>query len=181
MRTQRIPFAFQRESALEQASQTQRSAAANTPAWGHVFVVAAWLGLVTGLVEGAGLLLFQRINWARWGAVSHVSAEILWISAVVDVAFFSLIALIVALAGRYVRPLPVLRAIVFVLTVLAVHDWLALTERLSRISCWLLAVGVAAAIGRWFAVHSDTALRFWRKTLPAAVAAIFVLAVAIHA
>ena len=144
-------------------------------------MVAAWLGLVTGLVEGAGLLLFQRINWARWGAVSHVSAEILWISAVVDVAFFSLIALIIALAGRYVRPLPVLRAIVFVLTVLAAHDWLALTERLSRISCWLLAVGVAAAIGRWFAVHSDTALRFWRKTLPAAVAAIFVLAVAIHA
>ncbi len=29
--------------------------------------LALWFGIVTGLVEGAGLLLFQRINWAPWG------------------------------------------------------------------------------------------------------------------
>ena len=30
-----------------------------------------------GFVEGLGLLLFQRINWARWGPMMHVSSEIL--------------------------------------------------------------------------------------------------------
>jgi hypothetical protein len=37
-----------------------------------ILMLAAWFGLVAGLVEGAGLLLFQRINWGNWG---HTAAQ----------------------------------------------------------------------------------------------------------
>ncbi len=49
---------------------------------GSVLLFPVWFGIVAGLTEGTGLLLFQRINWARWGQTLNVSEQIIWISPV---------------------------------------------------------------------------------------------------
>jgi arylsulfatase A-like enzyme len=125
-------------------------------------LAALWFGVVAGLVEGLGLLAFQRINWARWGPMMHVSWEILWISPLVDCAFFLVVAGLLSLILRLAPRVRALTVIVFVLTYLTVYDWLTLTARLQRLACILLAVGVAAAFSRWLANHEGRALRFWR-------------------
>ena len=80
--------------------------------WPLLSVGVGW-GIATGLVEAAGLLLFQRLNWARWGPMMHVSKEIFWISPVVDATLFLLVALICGLAARFVARFPAVRVVVF--------------------------------------------------------------------
>jgi arylsulfatase A-like enzyme len=137
---------------------------------GRLLVVAIWFGTVTGTVEGAGLLVFQRLNSGSWGAMMHVSGEILWISPLVDVCFFVTLALLVSLPAQIGIRFPAIRTMVFLLTFLAVYDWLTLTDRLRHSSCLILALGVSVAFNRWFGKRRDKALRFWTRTAPWAAA-----------
>lgn len=137
-------------------------------AW-SLLLIALWFGIVTGIVEGAGLVLFQRINWARWGPMTHVSVEILWVSPVVDVILFSCLTLAISLISRW-RRTNALRVLVFLFTFLALFDWLTLTDRLRPIACVLLALGIAVSLGRWLRPREAAALRFWRRTAPWATA-----------
>lgn len=131
-----------------------------------LIAVAAWFGLFAGILEGIGLLLFQRINWRRWGAMGHVSNEIIWISPVVEMIFFVAATLLIALLARVYRRLPAMRVVVFLLAFLSVYDWLTLTERLYHSSCLLLALGVAVIFTRWFGAHHGQVVQFWRRSLP---------------
>ena len=131
-----------------------------------LLVLGVWFGLLAGFVEGIGLLIFQRINWARWGATMHVSEEILWIAPLVDLIFFLLVALAVGLLTRISARLPAMRIVVFVLTFLACYDWLTLTGRLYRLACILLAMGIAVALVRWFGPCERDVLSLWKKTAP---------------
>ena len=58
-------------------NQTDKSSPALEWSRGWLLLPAAlgW-GIAAGLIEAAGLLIFQRLNWARWGPVMHVSKEI---------------------------------------------------------------------------------------------------------
>lgn len=142
--------------------------------------VGVWFGIFTGLTEGFGLLIFQRINWRQWGRIIHVSKEILWISPMVDLLFFLIIALAVWLVSCLWQSLPAIRVLVFLLTFLTVYDWLTLTNRLYHRACWLLAVGVAVAFARWLTKNELVALRFWRKTAAGAVAILLLVLAAIQ-
>src|SRR4029077_4995587 len=142
--------------------------------------LAIWFGIFKGLIEGLGLLIFQRINWRQWGRIIHVSKEIVWISPVVDVLFFVMVALVVSLVSRLWPRLPVVRVLAFMLTFLTVYDWLTLTNRLYHRACWLLALGVAVAFTRWLAKHELVALRFWRNTAPWMVGLFFIFLLAIQ-
>lgn len=142
---------------------------------GALLLMAGWFGIVAGMVEGAGLLVFQRINWARWGPTLHVSGPIVWISAVVDVLLFSFVALLIGLAGRFIPRLPTAAVVVFLLSTLTVYDWLALTARLYPVSCLLLALGIAAVITRWFRRHESVGQHFFRRATPG-LAAVLLLA-----
>src|SRR6185437_8390436 len=62
--------------------------------------ISIWFGVVAGVGEGVGLLLFQRINWRQWARVMHVSKEILWISPLVDLCLFLLVGFAVAIVAR---------------------------------------------------------------------------------
>ena len=55
-----------------------------------LLIVGLGSGILAGLIEGVGLLFFQRLNWARWGPMIHVSGEIVWISPIVCVTLFCL-------------------------------------------------------------------------------------------
>ena len=110
----------------------------------------------------------------------HVSREILWISPLVDLIFFSLISAIIWTLSRIVPRIPVIRLQLFVLSFLAMYDWLTLTGRLYHRACLLLAFGAAVAFTRWFGRHEHRAVRFFRKTTPWAVAAVALAFVAIQ-
>ena len=134
------------------------------------FVIAMWFGIVAGLMEGAGLLLFQRINWIQWGRLMHVSKEVLWISPLVDLFFFLIVTLLVWLISRFSQRIPAIRLLIFVLTFLTIYDWLTLTNRLYHRACLILALGVAVALTRWIAKKEFASVAFWKKSIPWLVA-----------
>jgi arylsulfatase A-like enzyme len=145
-----------------------------------LFLTASWLALLTGLLEGAGLLAFQRINWAQWARVLHVSREILWVSPLVDLFFFLLIACSVALVSRAMPRIPGLRVLVFILTFLTAYDWLLVTGRLYKRACLLLALGIAVAFTRWLKKNEEAVVRFWARSLPALLGVFLVLVIGIE-
>ncbi len=130
-----------------------------------------WFGVLAGLVEGPGLLLFQSVNWARWGPTLHASREIIWISVLMDVVLFSVTAAVVCGICRWLCPQATLRAVVFALTVLTIYDWLTVTGRLYRGSSLLFALGVSAAFSAWTQGRPEITRRFWKRSLPWAIAA----------
>ena len=131
-----------------------------------LLLVGMWIGVATGLIEGVGLILFQRINWERWGPMIHVSAPILWISPLVDVLLFSAVALLIGIPALFLPRFPAMRIAVVVLVAFAAFDWLTLTGRLTQRSCLLLGLGAGVAFGRWFGKREPVALQFWKRTLP---------------
>jgi arylsulfatase A-like enzyme len=143
---------------------------------GSLLILGLGAGILAGFVEGAGLMIFQRINWERWGPMMHVSWEIIWISPIVDTILFLSLALVCSLISRVAR-LRVMRALVFLLTFLSVYDWLTLTSRLYLRACLLLALGVAVAVTRWCGKREGAFLQFWKSNTPWLVAA-WVLALA---
>ncbi len=143
-------------------------------------VIALGSGIAAGLIEGAGLLLFQRINWARWGPMMHVSPEIIWISPIVDAILFLTVALICYVAARVAPRLPAMQALIFLLTFLTMYDWLTLTSRLYHRACLLLALGVAVAFTRWCGKKENSFLQFWKESTPWIVAAWMLTFVAIQ-
>lgn len=144
-------------------------------------LIAAWFGIVAGLVEALGLLLFQRLNWASWGPMLHVSAPIIWISPAVDVVLFSLLALSVVLVAQITPRVRTGKAIVFLLTFATIYDWANLTGRLYHSSSLLLALGIAIVVTRWIANRQAVALFYWRKSLPMLIVLLLALGIGIKA
>jgi arylsulfatase A-like enzyme len=145
-----------------------------------VVALAAWCGIFTGILEGLGLLLFERVNWQRWGPMLHVSADILWISPVVDLALFLSSALLILLASRLSSRVRAPQAVVFFLTFLAIYDWLTLANRLLPLACLLLSLGASVAILRRFQNHQSRLLRLSKATLPGLIAVWFLMFAAIR-
>jgi arylsulfatase A-like enzyme len=142
--------------------------------------IAIWFGLLAGLGEGLGLLLFQRINWVQWARVIHVSRQILWISPCVSVVLFLAIGLIASASAQFFARLPIRRYLVFALAFLTVYDWLLTTRRLHRTACLLLALGLAVTFARWLKSHEASAVLFWRRSVLPFLAAVAVLAFALE-
>ena len=77
-----------------------------------VFLFAASLGLLTGLVEGALRLSLQRLGWLNWSAASvPVRAPILWVAPLVDLFLFLTVALALMAAARLISAIPLQRAV----------------------------------------------------------------------
>jgi arylsulfatase A-like enzyme len=146
--------------------RTNPSTRESSPFWA-LALLALWSGIIVGLIEGIGFLVFQRINWARWGPMVHVSLPIIWISPIVDVSFFLLLSIVVWLLSRASERIPGERAAIFLFSFLAVYDWLTLTARLYHFACVLLALGAAVASTRWLSARQESAIRHCRKTFPA--------------
>jgi arylsulfatase A-like enzyme len=142
--------------------------------------VAAWFGIVAGFGEGIGLLIFQRINWAQWARVMHVSKEILWISPVVDLCFFLLIGLCVALLSRVFARVRAVRVLVFVLLFLTAYDWLMLSGHFYRRAALIFALGAAVAFDRWLRDHEFATVRVWKRSMPWLIACLVLTIVAIE-
>jgi arylsulfatase A-like enzyme len=129
--------------------------------------VAAWFGLVAGLVEGAGLLSFQKLGWLNW-MVAQVGVwhEILWISPAFDLLLFVVIGLLLAPILRLTPENWRLPASVFTFSFLMFLDWVLLTGRIRQVAALPLAAGLAAVAMRRVKRNEVGALRFFRRTLP---------------
>jgi arylsulfatase A-like enzyme len=154
---------------VESGNQNRDRDISTSPSFGSLLRVAVWFAIVTGLVEAAGLLLFQRINWARWGAIMHVSREILWVSPVVDLIFSALLAAGIFLVSRVFKQVRAFPVLVFLLAFLSAYDWLTVPDRLYHSASLLLAAGVALSFRRWIGKREGAALRFWTRSTPGAV------------
>ena len=140
-----------------------------------LLAITVWFAVVTGLVEAAGLLLFQRINWASWGQTEHVAAEIFWVAPICDVVLFLAVALLLGLGGLVYPKLPIARVAVFLFGTLMFYDWLTVPNRLVHRSAMILAVGLATVMMR-FARRRETAfLLFMGKHALWAVAIVFLV------
>jgi arylsulfatase A-like enzyme len=144
-----------------------------------LLVIGVWYGIAAGITEGALLLLFERLNWAEWARMMHVSVDILWVSPVVDLLLFTTIAAVVWCLSRLFRAMPARLVLGFVLTGLAVYDWLELTDRLYHRACLLLSLGAAVAFLRWLRRHEAAICDFWRRSAPVLVGVLVVLFVGI--
>jgi len=134
------------------------------------------MGALTGMVEGAGLLLFQQLGWLNWNmAQTAVSAEILWIAPVFSLLLFGAAGLLLAVAGRLISSPWVHWGGVFLLALLMFFDWLALSGRIRHSAALMLALGLATVFVRWFRKHEEAALMFFRRALPWALALTFLL------
>jgi arylsulfatase A-like enzyme len=152
-----------------------------TASLGLLLTVAAWFGITTGLIEAVGLLLFQRINWAAWGHMMHVSEEILWISPLLDSLFFVLVALVVLLVTLVKPRITAVPVLIFAFTFLAAYDWLTVTGRLYYAARLLLALGFAAAFTRWSKQHEVLIVEFCRRSIVWLVAVFLLVLVGVPA
>lgn len=143
--------------------QPANQLAATTVSLREYWIVAIWFGMVAGLLDGAELLLFQRINWEQWGSILHVSKQILWIDPALNVAVFVTLSLIFAMTAQVIR-VNLLPLVTWTLTFVTIFDWLSAAGRLSSPARLLMALGLAAVFDRLLRVHRAKALRFWSKT-----------------
>jgi glucan phosphoethanolaminetransferase (alkaline phosphatase superfamily) len=143
-----------------------------------LLLIAAWFALVTGICEGFGLLVFQRINWANWGNMVHVSVPVIWIAPIVDFGACLLLAALLFVASKVFPRMPLTRTAVLVYSSGMFYIWLALTDRLTYHSDLLLGIGCGVAISRWFVGHEKLTFRIWRSTLPWLAAAVVLALVA---
>src|SRR5579863_164678 len=131
-----------------------------------VILLAVWLGVPTGLVEGGLLLILQKLRWLPWSMQEwSVSLEIVWISSVFDLLLFVVVGLMLVGLGRILPRLVSLRGCLFFFVWLTCFDWLAISGRIHSYAALILAAGLASGAMRWFSLHEAYAMRFARRNL----------------
>jgi arylsulfatase A-like enzyme len=132
-----------------------------------ILLIAAWFGLVTGLVEGSVFLILQQLHWLNFNiALTGVWWPIIWISPLFDFLLFSSIGLLIATSSRLLRRFDLFRVALFGFTFLMVFDWLSLSGRISPWGVFWLAIGVGTAVARRLGKSHAEIRRFWPRTLP---------------
>lgn len=135
----------------------------------NYLIMAAWFGLVIGLVEGLALWVFRRLNWFL-GSYYYLgnSLEIIWISAGFDLLLFLSIGLILGGVGF------VSRRVIFYFIGIYLFVWIACLDFLViLLNRWVdfyplivLSAGVAIWPARWLMHKRNTARIFFRHSLP---------------
>jgi arylsulfatase A-like enzyme len=130
-------------------------------------IVAAWFGLLAGLVEGVALVAIQEVGRGTWEVVRWpVHLRIIWIAALFGFVLYVPLALLTGVVGRVVPRLQSLPAVVLFCSFLTVFDWVGLTGRVRLYGVFFFSLGVATVVRRWYLKHEEVALRFWRGSLP---------------
>ncbi len=142
-----------------------------------LFLLAAWFGLITGLVEGAEMFGFQRLGWLNFTVAElNVSREILWIAPIFDLALFLVIGGVLAIAAAVIPRLSAAKVSLFLFSFLALYDWIGLSGRFRLSVSLLLSAGLAVSFTRWALKRDSAVLRTMRRSLPWVAAAVLLLA-----
>jgi arylsulfatase A-like enzyme len=151
-----------------------------TITWSELLQLATWFGLVTGLVEGFGLLAAYGYGWLNDNIRAGVSIEIIWISAVVNLLLFLGLAVIAGFFRSLLPRVVVPQVIVPLFLFLGFLDWVAVTGRIGPIAVLVLTAGLTTMVYRALSKRESTGLAFFRRTLPWVAAAAVVAFIAIH-
>ncbi len=144
----------------------------------EILVVAAWFGLVTGLLEGIARTVLQSLGGVSWNLLlTATSVKIIWVAPIFYLVLFSLGGTILAILSWIAPQLPMERAAVFLFGLVGCADVLSSSGRLNSWGVAVLAVGLAMVLTRWFKSREQFVLGFWRHSL-VWVAALTVLALA---
>ena len=149
---------------------------------GTMAVMAIWFGLVTGVVEGAGLLVSQHTGRLNSGLLLWVSPPILWISPLAALLFFGCVLFLIALLRRLV---PVARSSTLAVAVFcffSIYDWMtvAAAGRVRHYALVMLSLGFASVLTRQFPRYRLSTVDFFRRTLPWLVALVAVLVLGVQ-
>jgi arylsulfatase A-like enzyme len=161
-------------------SQAATQAVNRTLTWSELLRLAIWIGLVTGLVEGFGLLATFGHGWLNHTIRTGVSVEIIWISAIVNLALFLGIALIVGLVKPLLPRMVVSPIILPLFLFLGFMDWAAVSGRISPIAVLVLAAGLTTMVYRALSKRESSGLLFFRRTFGWVVTAAIAAFVVIH-
>src|ERR671935_2440155 len=132
-----------------------------------LLTLAAWCGLVAGLLEGVWLYLSHGRGWLNPEILFGVSLEIIWISAVVNLLVFLLLILLVRLSIARFPRLPAIRVYLFVCLSCATADWAGSSGRISSLGIVVFSAGLAIFLSGKLQSHSQQIFRSCRRSLPA--------------
>jgi arylsulfatase A-like enzyme len=134
-----------------------------------ILVIAAWFGLVSGLVEGVLSLTLSKLDFLA-GVLTYLGGgvEVLWIAAAINFALFTLLGLAFIPAARFFNQSSFLYSIVFIFAWLMFLDWLALFlfGRLFAFTVALLAFTPAILLARSFRRRQASCLALYTRSLP---------------
>ncbi len=137
---------------------------------GTVFRMAAWFGIVAGLIEGILYLVLQELRWSSGAAWKlPASVEIIWIAGFFNALFYLTVALGLLVCARLIPRLPVLPSAVFFFSAMSFVIFLQFPGKIHPAGVVVLALGLAAAVRRWYKKRELAAIRFWKQTTPWAV------------
>lgn len=138
----------------------------------EVLLLAAWFGLLTGLLEGIIRTLLQSFGGVSWDMlVAGTSLKIIWVTPCFYWVIFLLAGAVLALAGRLMTWLPVAKVAVYCFGVLSFESLLSISGRMSRMGVAMLSLGLAAVLLRFYNARSSSMLLFCKRTLVWAAAA----------
>jgi len=151
-----------------------------TLTWSELLQLATWFGLVTGLVEGFGLLAAFGYGWLNDNIRAGVSIEIIWISAIVNLILFLGLAIIAGFLKAALPRLVAPQVVVPVFLFLGFLDWVAVSGRIGPIAVLVLAAGLATMAYRTLSKRESSGLPFFRRTVPWVVSVAIAAFVVIH-
>ena len=152
---------------MDNTAQAERRNSALLTGLGNLLVIAAWFGLLTGLLEGLTFLIFQRLGWLSWNmSLWGVSKEIIWIAPIFDLALFCLLGFLISALSLAFRPIRTMSVVVWLCVFLMTYDWLSLSGRIGHWGIYSLAAGLATVLAKPLGRSGPRALHFWRTTLP---------------
>src|SRR5579872_162764 len=133
---------------LSSVENIEQSNTARNLTIGSMLLLSACFGLITGLVEGLGLLAFHGLPWFTLNSriPEGVSVEILWISPVVNLCLFLALGLVIVTLSRVFPRLSWLRVSLFLFSFMAVADWAGLTGRIGPLAVLVLAIGFGTVV-----------------------------------
>ena len=112
----------------------------------EIIQLALWFGLLTGLVEGVLLFVFQHAGLLK-GQITYLGSswEVMWITPIFDLLFFLFVGLVLALFAQFVPQVFAKRISLFAFCFLLVFAWIEiyLSGRLNPAATALLGAGIA--------------------------------------
>ncbi|MCL4523076.1 MAG: sulfatase [Acidobacteria bacterium] len=131
-----------------------------------LLAMAAWFGLVTGLLEGIVRTALQSLGGISWEMrLTAASVKVIWVAPLFYVLFFVLGAAGLAVLGRLAPRLPMASVAVFLFGLVGFSDLLSASGRVSQLGVAMLALGLAVMLTRWCNAHERAALNFWKRSV----------------
>jgi arylsulfatase A-like enzyme len=144
----------------------------------NIIWIALWFALVFGLAEGTLLLIRFRLSPAGPAlGTNGVNERILWIAPALDAVLFLLVAAALWCVLLVTRRWPPEALALATFSFLSILGLAILPMALHRWASLALVIGVTFAVMRWCAPRHEAAVRFLRRSLPVALAAVLALAV----